>query len=384
MSTNTLTSRERVRLALNHEEPDRVPIDITYTSKPYIDVRRVLGFEPQTVSPDVWDRVKPTQDVVKALGCDLYWVGLKGGSKSMKFSMDLDEYKTEWGVIFRKVLRPDGAYQFEMSEYPITEPTMDALEAFPWPDAMDPARYDGVEGPVKEIYESTDFAICARLGGNIWELGNYLTGQESWMMHVALYPDFCMELMQRVADFQKIMYREGLKKIGKYLSVIRLGGEDFGTQNGLLISPKMFRTMVKPILKDVYMSIKEQLADMGNHDCKLMLHSCGGIEPLIDDFIEIGVDILHPLEPCDGGQNIYEIKKQYGNQITLHGNIDVAGVLLKGTPEEVALDVNEHIAKLAPGGGYILGSSHDLHAAVPLDNFYAMRDAAHAYCLKNE
>ena len=98
----------------------------------------------------------------------------------------------------------------------------------------------------------------------------------------------------------------------------------------------------------------------------------------------MGVDILHPLEPCDGGQNIYEIKKQYGDRLTLHGNIDVAGILLNGTPEEIALDVNEHLKKLAVGGGYIMGSSHDIHAAVPLENFYAMRDTVDAYCFKSK
>jgi uroporphyrinogen decarboxylase len=374
-----LTSRERVRIALNHQEPDRVPIDITYTKMPYLDVRRALGFPKQEVHPDVWDRVKPTPDVVQALGCDLFWVGLKGGSKKQKFSFDLDQYKTEWGVVFHKVLRPDGDYQFEMREYPITEPTMDALDAYPWPDAMDPARYDGVEESVREIYETTDWAICARLGGNIWELGNYLTGQENWMMYVALQPDFCHELMSRVAEFQKTMYREGLKRIGKYLSVIRLGGEDFGTQSGLLISPKMFKSLVKPILKDVYLGIKEQLADLGNSECKLMLHSCGGIEPLIEDFIEIGVDILDPVQTRAKGMNAYQLKQDWGDQISFHGGIDTQGILPFGTAEEVIEETKIKLECFAPGGGYILCPTHNLQADVPGENVLAMVNTAQEY-----
>jgi uroporphyrinogen decarboxylase len=374
-----LTSRERVRIALNHQEPDRVPIDITYTKKPYLDVRRALGFPEQEVLPDVWDRVKPTPDVVKALGCDLFWVGLKGGSKKQKFSFDLDQYRTEWGVVFHKVLRPDGEYQFEMREYPITEPTMDALDAYSWPDAMDPARYSGVEESVREIYETTDWAICARLGGNIWELGNYLTGQENWMMHVALNPDFCVELMSRVAEFQKIMYREGLKRIGKYLSVIRLGGEDFGTQSGLLISPKMFKTLVKPILKDVYLGIKEQLDDLGNSDCKLMLHSCGGIEPLLEDFIEIGVDILDPVQTRAKGMNAYQLKQKWGDQISFHGGIDTQGILPFGTAEEVIEETKIKLECFAPGGGYILCPTHNLQADVPGENVLAMVNTTQEY-----
>ena len=379
MTMSKLTSRERVRIALNHQEPDRVPIDITYTKIPYVSVRKELGFSAQEVFPDVWDRVKPTPDVVKALGCDLFWVGLKGGSKRQKFSFDLDQYKTEWGVVFHKVLRPDGDYQFEMREYPISEPTMDALDSYPWPDPMDPARYEGVEAAVREIYETTDYAICARLGGNIWELGNYLTGQENWMMYIALYPDFCYGLMRRVADFQKIMYQEGLKRIGKYLSVIRLGGEDFGTQNGLLISPKMFGTLVKPILKDVYMGIKEQLADIGNDDCKLMLHSCGGIEPIIKEFIEIGVDILDPVQTRAKGMNAYQLKKDWGERISFHGGIDTQGVLPFGSPEEVVEETKIKLESFAPGGGYILCPTHNLQADVPGKNVLAMVNTSQEY-----
>ena len=379
MAANKLTSRERVRIALNHQEPDRVPIDITYTSIPYIRVRQALGLPPQEVKPDVWDTVKPALDVVEGLGCDFVWTGLRGGSKAQKFSFDLDEYTTEWGVGFHKIRRHDGGYQFEMRDYPIAEPTIDALNAFAWPDPLDPARYDGVEDQVRELYETTDWAVCSRLGGNIWEVGNYLTGQEKWMMYVALNPDFCYELMRRVAEYQKTLYREGLKRIGKYLSVIRLGGEDFGTQNGLLISPKMFRNLVKPILKDVYQSIKEQLADIGNHDCKLMLHSCGGIEPLIDDFIEIGVDILDPVQTRAKGMNAYHLKQTYGDRISFHGGLDTQGIIPFGSVEEVIEETRIKLECLAPGGGYILCPTHNLQADVPGENIMALAATGHQY-----
>ncbi len=372
MASNTLTSRERVRIALNHQEPDRVPIDVTYTSQPYIDVRRVLGLSPEEVRPDVWDIVKPTLEVVQALGCDLFWVGLKGSSRKLPFSFDLDEYTTEYGVVFRKVRRPDGGYQFEMREHPFKEPSLELIESFNWPDPLDPARYDGVEDYVRDVYETTDLAICARLGGNIWELGNYLTGQENWLMYVVLNPDFCVALLQRAAEIQKTLYLEGLKRIGKYLSVIRLGGEDFGTQNGLLISPAMFRTMVKPILKDVYLSVKERLADMGNYDCKLMLHSCGGIEPLIEDFIEMGVDILDPVQTRAKRMNALHLKQTYGDRLSFHGGIDTQGILPFGSEQDVIEETRRKLEMFAPGGGYILCPTHNVQADVPGENVVAM------------
>ena len=105
----------------------------------------------------------------------------------------------------------------------------------------------------------------------------------------------------------------------------------------------------------------------------------GNIADMIPDMIEMGVDIVNPIEPCSGLQDIYKIKEMYGDKITLSGNIDIDGVLLHGTPEDVKRDVIEHMEKLAVGGGYIVSSSHDLHQLVPVENFYAMRDAVHDY-----
>jgi uroporphyrinogen decarboxylase len=379
MSTETLNSRERVRIALNHQEPDRVPIDITYTSKPYLALRRELGLPEQEVRPDVWDIVYPTLDTVQAAKCDVFWVGLKSGSNARKFSFDLEEYTTEYGVVFRRVKRPDGEWQFEMREHPIKEPKMELIDSFEWPDPLDPARYNGVEEYVKHIYETTDLALCARMGGNIWELGHYLTGQEQWLMYVALNPDFCVALLQRAAEVQKVLYREGIKRIGKYLSLIRLGGEDFGTQGGLLISPKMFRTLVKPVLMDVYQSVKGWLADIGNTDCKLMLHSCGGIEPLIEDFIEMGVDVLDPVQTRAKNMNALYLKLKYGSRISFHGGIDTQGILPFGSADEVAEEVRRKLECFAPGGGYILCPTHNVQGDVPGHNVMALLNTGHDY-----
>ena len=372
MSTQTLTSRERVRLALKHQEPDRVPIDTTFTTQSYLDVRKELGLPHQDAHPNVWDIVYPTLDTAQALGNDVFWFGLHGGSKARKFSFDLDEYTTEWGVTFRKVQRPDGGWQFEMREHPFKEPSVDLLQSFEWPDPFDPARYDGVAEYAKQLHETTDLALCARLGGNIWEMGNYMAGQENWLMYVALNPEFCVALMERVAEIQLTLYMEGLKRFGKYLSLIRLGGEDFGTQNGLLISPVMFRSMVKPILKNVYMKVKERLADIGNYDCKLIFHSCGGIEPLIEDYIEMGIDVLDPVQTRAKRMNALHLKETYGDRLSFHGGIDTQGILPFGSAEEVVEETKRKLECFAPGGGYILCPTHNVQADVPGRNVIAM------------
>jgi uroporphyrinogen decarboxylase len=331
---------------------------------PYIDVRKELGLPEEDVKPDVWDRVRPSLDVLEKLHCDFIWTGVKGPSTRKKFSFDLDSYTDEWGVAFHKVRRPDGGYQFEIRGSPLPEPTLQAIESFPWPDPLDPARYEGVAEQIKHLYTTTDYALCARLGDNIWEQANYSVGQANWLLYVATDPDFCVALMQRIATIQKTIYLEGLRHIGKYISLVRLGGEDFGTQQGPLISPDMFRSLVKPILKDVYKAVKERLADLGNYDCKLMLHSCGSIEPFIEDFIEIGVDVLDPVHTRARGMNALSLKQKYGDRISFHGGIDTQGVLPFGSEEQVVAEVQRKLESLAPGGGYILCPTHNLQADV--------------------
>ena len=152
MQKETLPSRERVRLALNHQEPDRVPIDITYTSVPYLDVRRQLDLPSESVKPDVWDRVKSSLDVIDKLGCDLLWVGLNGPSTRKPFNFAMDEYIDEWGVKFRKVMRSESTGQFEIHAWPLQTPSIKEMNDFSWPDPMDSARYAGTTDYFKSLH----------------------------------------------------------------------------------------------------------------------------------------------------------------------------------------------------------------------------------------
>ena len=291
----------------------------------------------------------------------------------------MHEWTDEWGVTFRKVTRPDQGDQFEMQDWPLKEPSAALLDAYAWPDPLDPARYEGVADQVRHLYETTDYALCGRLGDSIWEQGNYSAGQAQWLIYVATHPDFCIDLMTRAAAMQKQVYLEGLRHIGKYLSVIRLGGEDFGIQTGMLISPRSFRALVKPILKDVYMAVKERLADLGNYDCKLMLHSCGAVAAIIPDLIEIGVDVLDPVQTRAKGMNALMLKENYGDRLSFHGGLDTQGILPFGTEEDVAEEVRRKLQMFAPGGGYILCPTHNLQADVPGRNAVALVKTGLAY-----
>jgi uroporphyrinogen decarboxylase len=146
----------------------------------------------------------------------------------------------------------------------------------------------------------------------------------------------------------------------------------FCSSTGPLLSREMIEEFEYP-------SLRQRIGIIRERGRVVSLHADGNFSAFVPDFIDMGVDVINPVEPCHGAQDIYALKAQYGDRIAWHGNIDLAGVLVHGSPEDVARDVAEHIVRLAPGGGYIVASSHNITEAVPLANFLAMRDAVHQY-----
>jgi uroporphyrinogen decarboxylase len=159
--------------------------------------------------------------------------------------------------------------------------------------------------------------------------------------------------------------------MGYPVDVVKIGS-GLITNIGPMLSPGTMEEFEFSLLREQAELVKER-------KLPLFFHVDGKVTPLIPQFLEMGVDILNPIDPCSGLQDIYEIKELYGDRLTLCGNIDIDNVLLKGSPEDVAEDVRAHIDRLARGGGYIVASSHNLHELIPVENFYAMRDTVHNY-----
>ncbi len=192
------------------------------------------------------------------------------------------------------------------------------------------------------------------------------------------FADFCVATIENPAfieEVQKRLHEYCLRDLEMALSypidVVKIGS-GLMMNTGPMLSPAMMETFEFSRMREMARMTKEK-------HLPLFLHIDGRIVDMIPDFIAMGVDIIDPVEPCAGAQDIYEIKKVFGDRITLCGNIDINGVLLNGTPEDVRQDVKEHIDRLAVAGGYIVSSSHDLHELIPMQNFYAMRDAVHTY-----
>jgi uroporphyrinogen decarboxylase len=375
----TWTSRERVVAALEHREPDRVPVDVNPVLDFYLNLKNYLGLEiEEALKPNTAMEVIPHPSVLSALGADV--ISVKLGSPSGRRSSCLKGgYKEdEWGVIRRSVRQPGGGSYLEVVHYPLADATIDDLEGYSWPDPYAPGRGEGAEAMARRLYEGTDLALLGRFGGPIVETPLYLIGWENWLVRLAKEPEFATALLDKITDIQIALDRVGLGATAKYLQIFKVSGEDLGMQTGPLYSPKMFRTLLLPRLRRRWRAARVYL-DQVNPAVKMMLHSCGGIRPYIPDLIEAGIQVLDPVQPRAMGMDSAGLKRDFGDRLTFHGGVDIQEVLPFGSEEDVEAEVRRRIRAFAPGGGYILASAHNVQADVPPPNLVAMCRAAQRY-----
>jgi uroporphyrinogen decarboxylase len=263
-----MTPRERIGKALNHEEPDRIPVDLggsivsSITRNAYLDVRGRLGLpatEPQII--DIVQQLpRVEEDFRKALKIDTVPLAAGAGSAwELKIEEEGDYlfFHDEWGSRLR--MPKVGGHYFDWWEYPLKESTMDALKKFKWPDPDDPARYAGLKDKAKELYENTDYAIVgsALSGGGIFEQPERVRGSVEFLMDLVSNEKFADGLMQGFTDFYIAEYDHFLDEVGDYIEVI-VYWNDMAGQNGPLISPELYRRLIKPKEERLFSSIKKK------------------------------------------------------------------------------------------------------------------------------
>jgi uroporphyrinogen decarboxylase len=374
-----LTSRERVLMTINHEEPDCVPIIIgtsnTTSMKmlPYQRLKTLLSIEAEdrylydwpelgTALPDEATLQRLHSDARGVLDRFPSWVYERNQARP-KGSPFLDDWK-------------GGSVEIEPGVwYPGVHPlkdatTIDEIEAFPWPDMDDPSRVAHVRAQVRALHHDTQYAII----GTPWllfpfERAHALQGMDTFLMNMGLYPDFAEALLKKIADLCKVLMGHFLEEAGENIDIIKIG-DDLGTQTSLMISPRMYRRILKPIHADFIQFIRQRTK------AKVFFHTDGDVFDLIPDFIEIGVDILNPIQTSAGKMSdLPELKKRFGDKLTFCGAVDTHHVLPSGTPAEVHAEVKRVMEILAPGGGYMLAPVHTVMNEVPPENILAMVDA---------
>lgn len=372
------TARKRVETALNHCEPDRVPVDFCITLIAYKNLREYLGLpaEPK-IQHDRFFEVSPSLDVLEALEVDMTFVRLRKPSNwkalpPLGDGTQLDE----WGVGRKLVEMTNGAQLFEVTYSPWEDldPEDIDLDSYPWPDPRAPGMTAGLEREAQELYE-TGMALMGRFGGPILEIGAYLRGYQQWLMDLVIYPQFTRELLEHIADIQIALDLAGIEAAGEYLSVFKLSGEDLGMQDRPLFSMQVWREVLLPPLERRWRAARQAL-DMHAPHAKTMLHSDGAIRPFLPDIIACGVEVIDPVQGVCAGMELSGLKSDFGNKLSFHGGVDTQYTLPFKSADEVRKEAVRVIRELGPGGGLILGPSHFIQSDVPPENIVAICQAA--------
>jgi uroporphyrinogen decarboxylase len=367
-----LSPRERLRRTLNHQEPDRVPLDLgglstSIETVPFNDLKRYLGKSWETKN-FIRDHVEPPEEMLQLLGIDTRYVRIQPPS-GFKINIQPDNsYLDEWGTRWKK---PPASLYWDPVGFPLAEASLDDLETYPWPDPDDPVRYAGLKEKARQLYENTDYAIIADVPvmGICDSALLFLRGAQQFFMDMVRDQIFVNRLFEILLELHLRFFKNYLNEIGKYIDVIMVA-EDLGGQNGMLFSPEHYRTLVKPYNKKLWGFVKE------NTDAFLFLHCCGSMVPVIPDLIELGVDALNPVQVSARDMDPKILKERFGDQLTFWGGIDTQKTMPFGTPEDVEAEVKERIKILAPGGGFVLTAVHNLQPGVKPENIFQMYDSA--------
>lgn len=373
----SLTPRANLLAALDHREPERLPIDFggrhcTMHTLAHQNLKRYLGLG---VGPEVWRQfwqqtVAPDPRLIELLGGDVacFACGAPDAFKSPLTEPGLID--DEWGTRYER--HPDGLY-YDMCYEPLQAAQSEAdLAAYAWPNPHDPGRTRGLASAVRQAARAGDKAIMLAGVPGLWEHGWFVHGLAESLMDLAANPAFYGALLDRLLEWEVAVWTDMLAEVGDLVDIVVLSG-DLGAQNGPMVSPRSFRKVMKPRLAALVAAVRKQTR------AKIYLHSCGSVDAFIPDFIEVGIDILNPVQVDAAAMAPEHLKSEYGRDIVFWGGGCPTRVLEYGTPEEVRAETERCIAALAPGGGYVFGPIHNIQAHVPPENILALFAAAKAY-----
>jgi uroporphyrinogen decarboxylase len=386
-----MNERERVLTTLNHREPDRVPFDLGSTqvtgihTVAYRALRERLGLPAvtPTICDDVQGLALPDDDLLDRLGVDVRGIFPLNSHNDRSAERirhvpkgdgeEVEAFVDEWGITQHRPY-PGGLY-FSAVGHPLAGAiTVEDVKKHPWPDTGDPRRIAGL-GDLSAAYRAQGRAVMIKgvLAG-IFEMSQRVRGMAPLMMDMATDEALAGALLDKMLELKLNFWEMALPRLGDVVDVIS-EADDYGTQVSQLISPRMFRRLMKPRLAVLFGRIKELAPD-----AKLFFHSCGNVRPLLPDFIELGVDILNPVHVRAAGMDPVELKRDFGRDIVFWGGgVDTQDVLPHGTPAEVRDDVRRNIEALAPGGGFVFNTVHNIQADVPPKNIVAMWEALQDY-----
>lgn len=376
--------RERVLMALRHQEPDRVPFDLAGTVTTgihhiaYRNLLNYLGMPKDDIKiAEIHQQLAAVhEDVLQRLKVDFrpVYSKLPSGWRP-KFEED-DKYTRfidQWGIGWRKP--KDGGLYYDLESHPFASfSTPEEVANYRVPDPADPARLEGVEEEARQLAESTGAALClAGVSAGFMEMAYWLRGYENFFMDLAGDHKMAHAILDKTVEIKIKFWEMALSRFGALIDVV-VEADDFASQFGMIISPETYRKFIKPRQKELFGAIKK------HSNAFICFHSCGSVYDIIPDLIEVGVDALNPVQVSAANMDSKKLKKEFGDVLTFWGGgVDTQRVLNYGTPQQVKDEVKRRIDDLAPGGGFVFTPVHNVQADVPPENYMAMWEAWEEY-----
>jgi uroporphyrinogen decarboxylase len=378
MTHATMTPRQRVLTALTHEEPDTVPTALGGGSygivdELYLSLVKYLNLgEP--VSPFRSGHSISYMDdhLLDKLGTDLRycWPRLLPNSPVVP-GEDEDTFYDSYGQVWKRAL----PYYYAGDGLLREATRIDDIDRLVrWPDLSDSRWMAGVAARAQNLREGTDYFVVMRMVASHgpFQTACDLRDTETFLLDMAINPEFAQTLLKKVTTVLEGLLRLAMQAGGKYFDMIELPGDDYAGNSNTIMSPDMFRQFIKPCVARLIRVIKAH-----NPDVKIMLHSDGALTKLLPDIIDLGVDVIHPLEPLPA-TDLIAVKEEFGKKVTFLGGIDISHAM-PGSYKDVVGEAKRRIAQLAPGGGYILAPSNHLQADVPPENVVTLFETARQF-----
>ena len=379
-----MNSRERLLTTLSHKEPDRIPFDVGGTAQSGMHLQAYANLRRYLDLPDVQEEVQTLvtqtarldEDFLDTLKVDIRFVNhylSTGQPVQFREEGDYTVFTDEWGCERRKPKQ--GGLYYDIYRHPFdADDVEERLKTYSWPDPTHPGRFEGLREQAQASREKGKIVVLGAHCAGVFEISWFLRGLDRFLIDLADDPRMAEFFLDKVLELKAAYWECALTELGEYVDVVN-EADDVAGQQGLLMSPRMYRRFIKPRHRELFARIKKVAPHV-----KLFFHSCGAIRPVIPDLIEIGADILNPVQISAEGMDPVELKREFGKDICFWGGgVDTQNVLCRATVGEVRDQVRRNIEVLSGGGGFVFAAVHITQADVPPRNFMAMWETLQEY-----
>ena len=388
MTTQGHSSFERVKSALEHREPDRIPLDIGGTMvtginiKTMQELREHLGLDGDAeVQDTVTQMARTDDDLIERLSVDVKNVGPNPPSRP-----GLAEYLGLQDECYRLIdefgmgwqMPEHGGLYYDLYLSPLADAqTVKEVENYPWPDPLDAKRFEGMKQKAdKVVSEEKKAYVLGRMSSGMWEHAMWMRGYEQFFFDMAMNKKMVHAIMSQILEIKMKYWGKALETVGENVMVVSCA-DDLGGQKGLLVSIIMYKELIWPYHRKLFEYIKEKAKSR----VYIFFHNDGAIYETIPLLIEAGVDILNPWQVhCAGMEDTAKFKREFGKDLTIWGgSCDSQRTLPFGSPQEVRDETKRRIDDLAPGGGFIFAPIHVIQGDVPVENVIAWWETLQEY-----